>query len=206
MPLRVGINGKYIPQQHSLLNAPPRYTSLHSVPSPPPASSHASRPPSLSLALFPPLSLSLPPRAPPGYGRIGRLVLRAAQSNPNIQIVAVNDPFVPLDYMSYMTKYDSTHGQLDAAVEYGNGSITIDGEEIKVFNEMSPADIPWASAGADYVGAFLNLYIKGIMTTLFAYFTSKTNNMILCHHSFLTIFDSRGDGRVPHSRGSAGSP
>ena len=145
--------------------------------------------PHLSLSLSSPLSLYLypPPSAPPpGYGRIGRLVLRAAQSNPNIQIVAVNDPFIPLDYMSYMTKYDSTHGQLDAAVEYGNGSITIDGEEIKVFNEMSPADIPWASAGADYVGAFLNLYIKGIMTTLFAYFTSKTNNMILCHHSFLT--------------------
>ena len=45
-----------------------------------------------------------------GYGRIGRLVLRAAQKNPNIQVVAVNDPFVPVDYMAYMTKYDTTHG------------------------------------------------------------------------------------------------
>jgi hypothetical protein len=45
-----------------------------------------------------------------GYGRIGRLVLRAAQKTPNIQVVAVNDPFVPVDYMAYMTKYDTTHG------------------------------------------------------------------------------------------------
>ena len=51
---------------------------------------------------------------PTGFGRIGRLVMRAARSNPNVEVVAVNDPFIPLDYMKYMLKYDSTHGKVGA--------------------------------------------------------------------------------------------
>jgi len=88
-----------------------------------------------------------------GFGRIGRLVMRAAANKPNINIVAVNDPFIPVDYMEYMYKYDSTHGRAGQEVTHDKdaGTISIDGKPIKVFNEMDPANIKWGDAGADYV-------------------------------------------------------
>jgi len=95
-----------------------------------------------------------------GFGRIGRLVMRAAQNNPNVKIVAVNDPFIPVEYMEYMYKYDSTHGKADGEVTHdaANNTVSIDGEPIKVFGEMDPSKIDWGSAGVDYVvestGAF----------------------------------------------------
>jgi len=95
-----------------------------------------------------------------GFGRIGRLVMRAAQKNPNVKIVAVNDPFIPVEYMEYMYKYDTTHGKADGEVTHdaANNTVSIDGEPIKVFGEMDPSNIDWGSAGVDYVvestGAF----------------------------------------------------
>ncbi|CAJ1954579.1 unnamed protein product [Cylindrotheca closterium] len=88
-----------------------------------------------------------------GFGRIGRLVMRAAANKPNINIVAVNDPFIPVDYMEYMYKYDSTHGRVDHEVTHDKeaNTVSIDGKPIKVFGEMDPAKIDWGSAGADYV-------------------------------------------------------
>jgi len=95
-----------------------------------------------------------------GFGRIGRLVMRAAAKDPKIQVVAVNDPFVPTDYMDYMLKYDSTHGKFPEPISHGEGSLTVGGNTIKVFGEKNPADIAWGSAGADYVveatGVFLS--------------------------------------------------
>jgi len=95
-----------------------------------------------------------------GFGRIGRLVLRAALKK-GAKVVAVNDPFISLDYMIYMFKYDSTHGQYKGNVEIANGKLVIDGQEIAVFNERDPAAIPWASAGATYV-----VESTGVFTTL----------------------------------------
>jgi len=95
-----------------------------------------------------------------GFGRIGRLVLRAALKK-GAKVVAVNDPFISLDYMIYMFKYDSTHGQYKGTVEIANGKLVIDGQEIAVFNERDPAAIPWASAGATYV-----VESTGVFTTL----------------------------------------
>jgi len=95
-----------------------------------------------------------------GFGRIGRLVLRAALKK-GAKVVAVNDPFISLDYMVYMFKYDSTHGQYKGSVEVTNGKLVIDGQEIAVFNERDPAAIPWASAGATYV-----VESTGVFTTL----------------------------------------
>jgi glyceraldehyde 3-phosphate dehydrogenase len=98
-----------------------------------------------------------------GFGRIGRLVMRAAQKNPNIKVVAVNDPFIPVEYMEYMYKYDTTHGRADGVVTHdaAANTVSIDGEPIKVFGEMDPSNIDWGSVGADYVvestGAFTSI-------------------------------------------------
>ena len=65
-----------------------------------------------------------------GFGRIGRLVMRAAQSNPNISIVGVNDPFIPVDYMRYMLKYDTVHGRFPNTVEVAGDSIAVGGDKL----------------------------------------------------------------------------
>jgi glyceraldehyde 3-phosphate dehydrogenase len=87
-----------------------------------------------------------------GFGRIGRLVMRAAEGDPMVNIVAVNDPFIPTNYMEYMFKYDTTHGTYKGDVGMVDESnIQIDGQNIRVFNEMDPANIKWGDAGVDYV-------------------------------------------------------
>jgi len=95
-----------------------------------------------------------------GFGRIGRLVLRAAMAK-GAKVVAVNDPFIPLDYMVYMFKYDSTHGQYKGEVKAEGGKLVIDGQVITVFDERDPTNIDWASAGAKYV-----VESTGVFTTL----------------------------------------
>ena len=86
-----------------------------------------------------------------GFGRIGRLVLRASKMFPNIQVVALNDPFIPADYMSYMFKYDTVHGQYGGEVSSRDGNLIVDGHEIKVSNELDTSNIQWGNAGADIV-------------------------------------------------------
>ena len=87
-----------------------------------------------------------------GFGRIGRLVFRAAVSQPDkFEIVGINDPFIDLDYMVYMVKYDTIHGKFDGCVKAENGKLVVNGKEIAVFAEKNPADIKWSSCGADYV-------------------------------------------------------
>eukprot|EP01138_Halocafeteria_seosinensis_P014497 gb/GECG01014800.1/.p1 GENE.gb/GECG01014800.1/~~gb/GECG01014800.1/.p1 ORF type:complete len:344 (+),score=59.89 gb/GECG01014800.1/:1-1032(+) len=86
-----------------------------------------------------------------GFGRIGRLVCRAAMKNPNVTVKAVNDPFMDAEYMAYMFKYDSTHGRYEGTVEHKDGKLVIDGKEIAVFAEKDPASIGWGTAGAEYV-------------------------------------------------------
>merc|ERR1712024_174689 len=85
-----------------------------------------------------------------GFGRIGRLVLRAAVEK-GATVVAINDPFIPLDYMVYMFKYDSTHGKFKGEVKEDGKFLYVNGMKITVFNERDPAAINWASAGAEYV-------------------------------------------------------
>jgi len=86
-----------------------------------------------------------------GFGRIGRLVFRAAMANPDVEVVAVNDPFMDLEYMVYMLKYDSTHGKYPGTVEKGEKSLIVDGKTVQIFAEKDPKSIPWGKAGADYV-------------------------------------------------------
>ncbi|KAI8890393.1 glyceraldehyde-3-phosphate dehydrogenase 3 [Backusella circina FSU 941] len=96
-----------------------------------------------------------------GFGRIGRIVLRASLSNPNVQVVAINDPFIPLEYMVYMFKYDSVHGRFQGDVEAKDGKLYINGKAIEVFGERDPSQIAWGSVGADYV-----VESTGVFTTI----------------------------------------
>ncbi len=86
-----------------------------------------------------------------GFGRIGRLVFRAGLSNPDIEFVGINDPFMSPDYMAYMLRYDTMHGQYKGTIEYTDSSIIVDGREVKFFDKMNPEEIPWGEVGADYV-------------------------------------------------------
>jgi len=95
-----------------------------------------------------------------GFGRIGRLVMRASLEKDNLQIVAVNDPFIPIDYMVYMFKYDSTHGQFKGTVTHENGALVVNGKKVMVFNERDPANIQWGSAGAEYVVESTGVFTK----------------------------------------------
>ncbi|MBD2509193.1 MULTISPECIES: type I glyceraldehyde-3-phosphate dehydrogenase [unclassified Nostoc] len=85
-----------------------------------------------------------------GFGRIGRLVLRAGIDNPNIEFVGIND-LVPPDNLAYLLKYDSTHGQLKQKVEAKEDGILIDGHFIPCVSVRNPAELPWGKSGADYV-------------------------------------------------------
>lgn len=95
-----------------------------------------------------------------GFGRIGRLVLRAA-IDKGAQVVAVNDPFIGLDYMVYLFKYDSTHGRFKGTVAAEGGFLVVNGQKITVFSERDPKDIKWSSAGAEYV-----VESTGVFTTI----------------------------------------
>jgi glyceraldehyde 3-phosphate dehydrogenase len=85
-----------------------------------------------------------------GFGRIGRLVLRAGLTNPNIEFVGIND-LVPPDNLAYLLKYDSTHGRLKSKVEAREDGIVIDGHFIPCVSMRNPAELPWGKLGVDYV-------------------------------------------------------
>ena len=96
-----------------------------------------------------------------GFGRIGRLVFRAAQERNDVQVVAVNDPFLDLDYLIYMLKYDTVHGKFNGTAENKDGKLIVNGKEVAFFAERNPADIAWGSKGADYV-----VESTGVFTTI----------------------------------------
>lgn len=95
-----------------------------------------------------------------GFGRIGRIVLRAALAK-GVKVVAINDPFIPLDYMVYMFKYDSVHGRFGGDVKEENGMLVVNGHRIKVFTEKDPTQISWGASGAEYV-----VEATGVFTTI----------------------------------------
>ncbi|WP_312071275.1 type I glyceraldehyde-3-phosphate dehydrogenase [Anaerotignum propionicum] len=96
-----------------------------------------------------------------GFGRIGRLVFRAAMERGDADVVAVNDPFIDVEYMIYMLKYDTAHGRYNAKMEEKDGKLIVNGKEIIVYNCMDPKEIPWKEAGAEYV-----LESTGLFTTM----------------------------------------
>nr|ARA90285.1 glyceraldehyde-3-phosphate dehydrogenase [Inonotus obliquus] len=86
-----------------------------------------------------------------GFGRIGRIVLRNALQYKEIEVVAINDPFIALEYMAYMFKYDTVHGRYKGSVTPQDGKLVVEGHKITVFAEKDAAAINWASTGAEYI-------------------------------------------------------
>ena len=86
-----------------------------------------------------------------GFGRIGRLAFRAAIKRDDVEIVGVNDPFMNLEYMVYMLRYDSTHGKFPGTVECDENSLIVNGKKIPVFTEMEVKNIPWNTVGAEII-------------------------------------------------------
>jgi len=96
-----------------------------------------------------------------GFGRIGRIVFRNALEVQGIDIVAINDPFIDLEYMVYMFKFDSVHGRFKGSIEAKDGKLVINGKPVIVYAEREPANIKWGEAGADYV-----IESTGVFTTI----------------------------------------
>lgn len=96
-----------------------------------------------------------------GFGRIGRIVFRIALNNPAVNVVAINDPFIDLQYMVYMLQYDSTHGRFPGTVEAKDDCLIVNGKAVKVFNCRNPKEIQWGSVGADYI-----VESTGVFTTI----------------------------------------
>jgi len=100
-----------------------------------------------------------------GFGRIGRLVFRAAMKNPNVNIVGINDLLDP-NHLAYLLKYDSVHGAYDGDIKIENNKLVVDGKQIQLFSEMNPEKIQWDSIKTDIVaectGIFTNLEKAGL--------------------------------------------
>ena len=94
-----------------------------------------------------------------GFGRIGRLVFRAGINNPDLEFVGINDPGMGPDYMAYMLRYDTIHGQFKGEISYDENSITVDGKKVMVYAEKDPANLPWGEIGAEYVVEATGLFL-----------------------------------------------
>ena len=93
-----------------------------------------------------------------GFGRIGRLVFRAAQKRNDIEIVGIND-LIDVEYMAYMLRYDTMHGQFDGTIEVKDGKLVVNGIAIRVTAEKNPADLKWGEIGAEYVVESTGLFL-----------------------------------------------
>ena len=93
-----------------------------------------------------------------GFGRIGRLVFRACCERDDVVVVGINDPFVNVDYMQYMLKYDTVHGQFKGTIGSKDGKLVVNGNEITVFSERDPQNIDWKGCGATYVAEATGIF------------------------------------------------
>ncbi|HPS24203.1 MAG: type I glyceraldehyde-3-phosphate dehydrogenase [Bacteroidales bacterium] len=93
-----------------------------------------------------------------GFGRIGRLVFRAAQERENIEIVGIND-LISVDYMAYMLRYDTVHGQFTGSIDVKDGNLVVNGHAIRVTAEKDPANLKWNEVGAEYVVESTGLFL-----------------------------------------------
>ena len=93
-----------------------------------------------------------------GFGRIGRLVFRAAQTRDDIQVVGIND-LLDVNYIAYMLKYDTIHGQFTGSIEVKDGQLVVNGKTIRVTAEKNPADLKWGEIGAEYVVESTGLFL-----------------------------------------------
>jgi len=96
-----------------------------------------------------------------GFGRIGRLVFRVAVARDDVQVVGINDPFIDLEYMKYMLKFDSIHGQFKGTIDEKDGKLIVNGKAVTIYGCMKPEEIPWGECGAEYV-----VESTGVFTTM----------------------------------------
>jgi len=92
-----------------------------------------------------------------GFGRIGRLVLRASLSKP-VQVVAINDPFITPEYAAYQLKYDSVHGKVEVKVEHDKENLIVDGKKIRMYAERDPSNIPWGAQEVEVVAECTGIF------------------------------------------------
>lgn len=112
-----------------------------------------------------------------GFGRIGRLVFRAGLLRERIAFAAINDPYVNLDFMVYSLKHDSAHGPFLGTVTGRNGRLYVGGQEITVFSEKDPRDIPWSSAGAEYIVESTGVFTR--VGAAASHFAGKAKKVII---------------------------
>ena len=93
-----------------------------------------------------------------GFGRIGRLVFRAAMAKDNVEIVGIND-LISVDYMAYMLRYDTMHGQFKGSIEVKDGALVVNGHSIRVTAEKDPANLKWNEVGAEYIVESTGLFL-----------------------------------------------
>jgi len=94
-----------------------------------------------------------------GFGRIGRLVFRAAQERDDIQVVGIND-LLSVDYIAYMLKYDTIHGQFGGTIDIKDGNLVVNGKSIRISAEKNPADLKWGEIGAEYIVESTGLFLS----------------------------------------------
>jgi len=94
-----------------------------------------------------------------GFGRIGRLVFRASLTDPTVRVTAINDPFIPADYMVYMLRYDTVHGQFKGTIELKDkDTLLVNGQPVKVLSHAKPEEIKWADNGSEYIVESTGVY------------------------------------------------
>lgn len=111
-----------------------------------------------------------------GFGRIGRLVFRAAVENANVEVVGIND-LIDVEYMAYMLKYDSTHGQFKGDVKVEGGNLVVNGQSIRVTAERNPADLKWDAVAAEVVVESTGLFLTD--ETARAHITAGAKKVVL---------------------------
>jgi len=111
-----------------------------------------------------------------GFGRIGRLVFRAATQRDDMEVVAIND-LIDVDYIAYMLKYDSTHGRFDGTVAVEGGNLVVNGKTIRVTAERNPEDLAWGAVGAEYVVEATGLFLTE--ETAKAHLTAGAKKVVL---------------------------
>ncbi|KAM0840439.1 hypothetical protein ACQ4PT_059631 [Festuca glaucescens] len=150
-PFRLFLSCLYI--NRPCLNPSPHPLSRHFSPSRPVPSEPPPTSPSRRRLVTAPLAMGKIKIGINGFGRIGRLVARVALQSDDVELVAVNDPFITTEYMTYMFKYDSVHGHWKHSdIKLKNDKTLLFGEKaVAVFGVRNPEEIPWAEAGADYV-------------------------------------------------------
>jgi len=115
-----------------------------------------------------------------GFGRIGRLVMRATLENfKDVEVVAINDPFISVDYMAYMLKYDTVHGRYEGDVSYDENEsvLIVKGRKIKAYACMKPEEIPWQETGAEYIAEATGVFTSS--DTASAHFKGGAKKVVI---------------------------